>query len=97
MSAQREGATQGEAMDHSSGGSLGEIPYEPVFAGALKEELEALLGRYPTKMAALLPALWIVQRERGWVSEAAMCAAGRERSGWRSPPAAPSRTAGCSP
>jgi NADH-quinone oxidoreductase E subunit len=23
-------------------------------------------------MAALLPALWIVQRERGWVSEAAM-------------------------
>ena len=28
--------------------------------------------RYPTKMAALLPALWIVQRERGWVSEDAM-------------------------
>ena len=78
MSAQREGATQGEAMDHSSGGSIGEIPYEPVFAGALKDELAALLGRYPTKMAALLPALWIVQRERGWVSEEAMVEVGQQ-------------------
>jgi NADH dehydrogenase (ubiquinone) flavoprotein 2 len=31
-----------------------------------------LLGRYPTKMAALLPALWIVQEARGWVSDEAM-------------------------
>ncbi len=28
--------------------------------------------RYPTKMAALLPALWMVQEDRGWVSEAGM-------------------------
>jgi NADH-quinone oxidoreductase E subunit len=34
--------------------------------------LEELLTRYPTKMAALLPALWIVQRERGWVSDQSM-------------------------
>jgi NADH dehydrogenase (ubiquinone) flavoprotein 2 len=72
VSAQREGAAQADALDHSSGGAVGEIPYRPVFAGAVKEELDALLGRYPTKMAALLPALWMVQRERGWVSEEAM-------------------------
>ncbi|HET7583778.1 MAG TPA: NAD(P)H-dependent oxidoreductase subunit E [Gemmatimonadaceae bacterium] len=44
----------------------------PVFQGALRTELDDVLARYPTKMAALLPALWIVQRERGWVSEEAM-------------------------
>ena len=47
-------------------------PYEPVFVGARREELDALLGRYPTKMAALLPALWIIQEARGWVSDDAM-------------------------
>ncbi len=46
--------------------------YEPVFAGKTREELDTLLGRYPTKMAAMLPALWIIQRERGWVSEDGM-------------------------
>ena len=39
---------------------------------ARRKELDELLTRYPTKMAALLPALWIVQEERGWVSEPAM-------------------------
>lgn len=57
---------------HSSREEVGEIPYVPVFVGALREELDALLGRYPNKMAALLPTLWIVQRERGWVSEESM-------------------------
>ena len=47
-------------------------PYTPVFVGDAKTELDALLTRYPTKMAALLPALWMVQHERGWVSEAGM-------------------------
>jgi NADH-quinone oxidoreductase E subunit len=47
-------------------------PYEPVFVGARREELDMLLGRYPTKMAALLPALWIVQEARGWVSDDGM-------------------------
>ena len=49
-------------------------PYEPVFVAgtAARAELDTLLTRYPTKMAGLLPALWIVQRERGWVSEEAM-------------------------
>lgn len=47
-------------------------PHVAVFAGNVRQELDLLLTRYPTKMAALLPALWIVQRERGWVSEESM-------------------------
>ena len=43
-----------------------------MFVGARRQELDALLTRYPTKMATLLPALWIVQAERGWVSERSM-------------------------
>jgi NADH-quinone oxidoreductase E subunit len=46
--------------------------YRPVFTGARRAELDELLTRYPSKMAALLPALWIVQDERGWVSEESM-------------------------
>jgi NADH-quinone oxidoreductase E subunit len=43
--------------------------YRPIFAGKVLEELQAILSRYPTKQAALLPALWVVQRERGWISD----------------------------
>ena len=50
----------------------GHEPYRPVFVGQRRQELDELLTRYPTKMAALLPALWIVQRERGWVGEPSM-------------------------
>jgi NADH-quinone oxidoreductase E subunit len=46
--------------------------YRPVFTESVRAELDDILTRYPTKMAALLPTLWIVQRERGWISEAAM-------------------------
>ena len=46
--------------------------YEAVFVGARREQLDELLKRYPTKMAALLPALWMVQEDRGWVSKEAM-------------------------
>jgi NADH-quinone oxidoreductase E subunit len=46
--------------------------YVPVFTGPSRAELDELLTHYPTKMAALLPALWIVQREHGWVSEPGM-------------------------
>lgn len=46
--------------------------HRPIFSGHTSTELDTLLSRYPTKMAALLPALWIVQRERGWVSGGAM-------------------------
>jgi NADH-quinone oxidoreductase E subunit len=49
-----------------------EESYERVLVGDRRKELDDLLTRYPTKMAVLLPALWIVQRARGWVSESAM-------------------------
>ena len=42
--------------------------FTPVFVGARRAELDELLTRYPTKMAALLPALWMLQESRGWVS-----------------------------
>ena len=45
---------------------------QPVFTGAVLEELQTVLGRYPTKQAALLPALWLAQRERGWISDRVM-------------------------
>ena len=47
-------------------------PHEPVFTAARRERLEELFTRYPTKRAALLPALWMVQEATGWVSEGAM-------------------------
>jgi NADH-quinone oxidoreductase E subunit len=74
MSAANEkGAMGGYASpDLSSHDSHAHEPHTPVFTGAIKQELDTLLTRYPTKMAALLPALWIAQRERGWVSEDSM-------------------------
>lgn len=45
---------------------------EPVFVGARRAALDAVMQRYPTKMAALLPALWMVQEDRGWVSDGSM-------------------------
>jgi NADH-quinone oxidoreductase E subunit len=56
----------------SSHGLHASAPYAPVFVGARKAELDELLTRYPTKMATLLPALWMVQEDRGWVSNEAM-------------------------
>lgn len=49
-----------------------DVPHEPVFVGARLDELNTIMSRYPSKMAALLPALWILQDERGWVSEDGM-------------------------
>ena len=43
--------------------------YEPVFVGPTLETLGVILTRYPTKQAALLPALWLVQQSRGWISD----------------------------
>jgi NADH-quinone oxidoreductase E subunit len=53
---------------------MSEMTYEPVFTpgSARRKELDDVLSRYPTKMAALLPALWMVQYERGWVSDDGM-------------------------
>jgi NADH-quinone oxidoreductase E subunit len=47
-------------------------PYEPVFTAERQASLQELFQRYPTKRAALLPALWTVQESRGWISDTAM-------------------------
>lgn len=44
----------------------------PVFTGDALVKLEALYPKFPTKQACLLPALWIVMEERGWISPQAM-------------------------
>ncbi len=49
-----------------------DAPHAPVFTGGALARLEALYPKYPTRQACLLPALWIVQEERGWISEPAM-------------------------
>ncbi len=46
--------------------------YQPIFTGKTLEELHTILARYPNKQAALLPTLWIAQRERGWISDRTM-------------------------
>lgn len=33
-----------------------------------EKEVDELLSRYPTKRAALIPILWVCQRQNGWVS-----------------------------
>ena len=43
--------------------------YEPVFTGKTLERLTELFTRFPTKQGALLPALWMVQEARGWISD----------------------------
>ena len=61
-----------ESPDYASHDRSAHEPYTPVFTGEGKRELDTLLTRYPTKMAVLLPALWMVQHERGWVSDEGM-------------------------
>ena len=46
--------------------------HEPVFTGKPMEKLEALYSKFPTRQGCLLPALWIIQEERGWISPGAM-------------------------
>ena len=59
MAISREmGGTHAESHDTHGGSehAHGE-PHEPVFVGERRKQLDELLTRYPTKMAALLPAL----------------------------------------
>lgn len=63
---------------HASG--AGTLPYmqadtdptAPLFEGEYKERLDKILTRYPTKQAALLPALGLAQEIRGYVSPESM-------------------------
>ncbi len=75
-------------MSHGPSAAGGAVPkaagshhaeaYAPVFTTGSEERvrLDDLLTRYPTKAAALLPALWMVQEARGWISDAAMAEVG---------------------
>lgn len=45
-------------------------PFE--YTAANQEKFAEILKRYPVKRAALLPALWLAQRQSGWVSLDAM-------------------------
>lgn len=47
-------------------------PEAPLFEGEYKERFEKILSRYPTKQAALLPALALAQEVRGHVSPEGM-------------------------
>ena len=57
---------------HGAAPAAHEEAHPPVFTGAARQQLEALYPSFPTKQGCLLPALWIVQEERGWISPAAM-------------------------
>jgi NADH-quinone oxidoreductase subunit E len=41
------------------------------FSDATMREYREVISRYPTRQAALLPTLWLAQREFGWLSEPA--------------------------
>jgi len=43
-------------------------PARPRFSETALAEYRALLPRYPTRRAALMPTLWLAQREFGWLS-----------------------------
>ena len=43
-----------------------------VFEGEGRAKLDAILAKYPTRQAALLPALWLVQYRHGWISPEGM-------------------------
>lgn len=42
------------------------------FSAEARAQIDRMLTRYPTKQAALLPTLWIAQREWGWISREAV-------------------------
>ena len=43
-------------------------PDAPRFSAATLAEYQDVLRRYPTRRAALMPTLWLAQREFGWLS-----------------------------
>jgi NADH-quinone oxidoreductase E subunit len=42
------------------------------FSPASRQQIDELLPRYPTRMAACLPVLWIAQDQFGWISQEVM-------------------------
>src|SRR5258708_1489272 len=52
---------------NTSEAPAGTEEYRPVFTGKPLEQLNTILGRYPTKRAALAPAVGLGEGERGWI------------------------------
>jgi NADH-quinone oxidoreductase subunit E len=46
------------------------VTADPEFSPAALAEYHAILARYPTRRAALMPTLWLAQFEFGWLSPA---------------------------
>jgi NADH dehydrogenase (ubiquinone) flavoprotein 2 len=59
-------------MSIAAQSAVHEENYQPVFVGDFRTKLEALYSKYPTKQACLLPALWMVQEQRGWIGDRAV-------------------------
>jgi NADH-quinone oxidoreductase E subunit len=57
---------------HGTALGTGLETHQPVFVGMARQKLDALFPLYQAKQACLLPALWIVQEARGWISPQAM-------------------------
>jgi NADH-quinone oxidoreductase E subunit len=51
--------------------------YQPALTGERRQRLDAIIARYPDRRAALLPALWLIQEARGWISDEAMVEVGQ--------------------
>ena len=45
---------------------------QPMLQDKYKDEIEQILSRYPVRRSALIPLLYLAQREQGYVTEAAM-------------------------
>lgn len=39
---------------------------------ASKERIAGILDRYPTKQSALMPCIWVIQEEKGWIAPEAV-------------------------
>jgi NADH-quinone oxidoreductase E subunit len=45
---------------------------EKSYLGHRMAEIDALIAKYPSRRSALLPLLWEVQKQEGWISQPAM-------------------------
>ena len=52
-----------------SAAAHGSVDEGRVFTGEVLAALERKFAEYPSRQALLLPALWMVQEQRGWISE----------------------------
>jgi len=63
-----EGAANPRALEHNARSCGRELS----FSAEARKEVDRLLSRYPDKQSALLPVLWVAQKEWGWISKEAV-------------------------